>query len=56
MKERKRISKIKEKSLLKDTSELEGHFHLDWGRQGTVILAYIVVLLGYFGIVANIIL
>ena len=39
-----------------DDAELKGHFHTDWGRQGTVIFAYIVVLLGYFGIVANIIL
>ena len=37
-------------------TEMKGNFHLDWGRQGAVILAYIVVLLGYFGIVANTIL
>jgi hypothetical protein len=29
---------------------------MDWGRQGGVIFAYIVVLLGYLGIVANMIL
>ena len=26
---------------------------IDWGRQGGVVLAYIIVLLGYYGIVAN---
>jgi hypothetical protein len=29
---------------------------MDWGRQGAVIFAYVLVLLCYFGIVANIIL
>ncbi len=29
---------------------------MDWGRQGVVIFAYVLVLLCYFGIVANIIL
>ena len=53
---RKRRSRKKEMSLSKDTSEIRGHFHLDWGRQGTVIFAYVAVLLGYFGIVANLIL
>ena len=49
-------AKIKKEPLLADNTEIRGHFHTDWGRQGTVIFAYIVVLLGYFGIVANIIL
>jgi len=53
---RKRISRIKENHLLEKDTEIKGHFHMDWGRQGAVIFAYIVVLLGYFGIVANIIL
>jgi len=52
----KKNTKIKEDRFLANDTEIKGHFHLDWGRQGTVILAYIVVLLGYFGIVANIIL
>ena len=26
---------------------------VDWGRQGGVILAYVIILLGYYGIVAN---
>jgi len=46
----------KEELPLPDDSEIERHFHLDWGRQGAVIIIYIVVLLGYFGIVANILL
>ncbi len=37
-------------------TEIKGHFQIDWGRQGSIIFAYIVVLLGYFGIVANILL
>jgi hypothetical protein len=37
-------------------AEQGSHFHVDWGRQGAVIAAYIAVLLGYFGIIANIIL
>ncbi len=47
---------IKEDRFLADDIEIKGNFHLDWGRQGAVILAYIIVLLGYFGIVANIVL
>jgi hypothetical protein len=49
-------SKIKEDHLLAGDTDLKGHFHTDWGRQGTAIFAYIIVLLGYFGIVANVIL
>ncbi|MFX1456045.1 MAG: hypothetical protein ACFFDB_11790 [Promethearchaeota archaeon] len=42
----------------KDQIELEpqdekGHIKIDWGRQGGVILGYVVVLLGYYGIIAN---
>ena len=33
--------------------EKKGHVKIDWGRQGGVIFAYIVILLGYFGIIAN---
>ena len=32
----------------------KGHIKIDIGRQGRVILAYIIILLGYYGIVANI--
>jgi len=31
----------------------KGHVKIDWGRQGGIIFAYIVVLLGYYGIIAN---
>ena len=31
----------------------KGYFKIEWGRQGGVILGYIVVLLGYYGIIAN---
>ena len=26
---------------------------VDWGRQGGVIFAYLIILLGYYGIIAN---
>jgi hypothetical protein len=48
--------KIKEDHFLEKDKDIKGNFHVDWGRQGFVIFAYILVLLGYFGIVANIIL
>ncbi|MFX0082631.1 MAG: hypothetical protein ACFE94_12855 [Candidatus Hodarchaeota archaeon] len=31
----------------------KGHVKIDWGRQGGVILGYIVILLGYYGLIAN---
>jgi len=31
----------------------KGYFKTEWGRQGGVIFGYIVVLLGYYGILAN---
>ena len=31
----------------------KGHIKIDWGRQGGVIVAYIILLLGYYGIIAN---
>ena len=31
----------------------KGHIKIDWGRQGGVIAAYMVLLLGYYGIIAN---
>jgi len=46
----------KEDRLLANDTEIKGNFRVDWGRNGMVIFAYIIVLLGYFGIVANIIL
>jgi len=54
MSENNAITK-EDRQLVHDT-EIKRNFHVDWGRQGTVIFAYIIVLLGYFGIVANIIL
>ena len=39
---------------MQDFNEKEkGYFKIEWGRQGGVILGYIVVLLGYYGIIAN---
>ncbi|MFX1376577.1 MAG: hypothetical protein ACFFA0_12275 [Promethearchaeota archaeon] len=32
----------------------KGHVKIDWGRQGGVLLGYITVLLGYYGIIANV--
>jgi hypothetical protein len=37
---------------MRDNTE-KGYFKIDWGRQGGLIVGYIVVLLGYFGIIAN---
>ena len=51
----KNANKKEDHHLTNDTG-IKGHFHLDWGRQGAVIFAYLVVLLGYFGIVANLLL
>ncbi|MHA1991669.1 MAG: hypothetical protein ACW98A_11940 [Candidatus Hodarchaeales archaeon] len=51
-----KTAKIKEERFLANGKESKGHFHTDWGRQGVVIFAYIAVLLGYYGIVANIML
>lgn len=36
-----------------DIRDKKGHIKIDWGRQGGVIMAYIVILLGYYGIIAN---
>jgi len=39
---------------MQDNNEKEkGYFKIEWGRQGGVIFGYIVVLLGYYGIIAN---
>jgi len=52
----KKNANRKEDRFLSSDTEIKGHFHLDWGRQGAAIFAYLVVLLGYFGIVANLLL
>jgi len=33
--------------------KVKGHIKIDWGRQGGVIFGYIVIFLGYYGIIAN---
>ncbi len=42
-----------EKQIESNTVNEKGFVKIDWGRQGGVIFAYIVVLLGYYGIIAN---
>jgi len=37
----------------KSSNSEKGHVKIDWGRQGGVILGYIIALLGYYGIIAN---
>ncbi len=53
------MRKIKEpKYQISDTvndKQNKGHISINWGRQGGVILAYIVVLLGFYGIIANLV-
>lgn len=36
-----------------NSKKQKGYFKVDWGRQGGLIVGYIVVLLGYYGIIAN---
>ncbi|MHA1192066.1 MAG: hypothetical protein ACTSP9_07190 [Promethearchaeota archaeon] len=38
---------------MQDNNKEGGFFQIDWGRQGGVILGYIVVFFGYYGIIAN---
>lgn len=38
-----------------ENKEKKGHVKIDFGRQGGLVLAYIIVLLGYYGIVVNIV-
>lgn len=42
-----------ERQIELNNSSEKGHIKIDWGRQGGVILAYVVALLGYYGIIAN---
>ncbi|KKM79591.1 hypothetical protein LCGC14_1348370 [marine sediment metagenome] len=42
-----------EKEIELNTSNEKGFIKIDWGRQGGIVLAYIVILLGYYGIIAN---
>ena len=41
------------KQTLEHNLKEQGYFSIDWGRQGGVILGYILVFLGYYGIIAN---
>lgn len=52
------ILTVKEDKLITQLNESDkkGHIKIDWGRQGGVIAGYIIVLLGYYGIVANMVL
>ncbi|MBY8992679.1 MAG: hypothetical protein KGD58_18185 [Candidatus Lokiarchaeota archaeon] len=43
-----------EKSNISSNTEAKGHIKIDWGRQGGVIFLYLVALLCYYGIIANI--
>jgi hypothetical protein len=47
--------KGRKRQVIVDNREKKKRIKIDWGRQGGVILAYIVVMLGYYGIVANIV-
>ncbi len=41
------------KQMLEHNLKKQGYFSIDWGRQGGVILGYILAFLGYYGIIAN---
>ena len=44
----------KEKKVQVDSGEIQNkRIHIDWGRQGGIILGYLVILLGFYGIIAN---
>jgi len=48
--------KNEENLLIEESLEVnnqKGHIKIDWGRQGSFILAYIIVFLVYFGVIAN---
>ena len=53
MKFKKNRKELDEISLSDDKKR---NVKIDWGRQGGVILAYVIVLLGFYGIIANTIL
>ena len=38
-----------------NTREEKGRIKIDWGRQGGLIAGYVVVLLGYYGIISNLV-
>ncbi|MBN1803476.1 MAG: hypothetical protein JW891_18345 [Candidatus Lokiarchaeota archaeon] len=45
---------LKNKNHQKEAQDIK-RVKIDWGRQGGVFLAYVIVLLGYYGIVANVV-
>lgn len=42
-----------ESQTQKNNRKGKGHVKIDWGRQGGVILGYIIAFIGYYGIIAN---
>ncbi len=52
---RKTKEKKYQKSNTVNNTQNRGHISINWGRQGGVILGYIAVLLGFYGIIANIV-
>ena len=42
-----------ESNIKQSNYKAKGYIKIDWGRQGGIILGYIVVLLCYYGIIAN---
>ena len=44
--------KRKEKNIERDK---EGFVKINWGRQGNAFLAFLIILLGYYGIIANLV-
>ena len=47
------IDKKREDNMQDFEEKEKGYFKIEWGRQGGVIFGYIIVLLGYYGIIAN---
>jgi hypothetical protein len=47
------LDKKREDNMQDNNEKEKGYFKIEWGRQGGVIFGYIVVLLGYYGIIAN---
>lgn len=39
---------------MSSNEESKGYWKIDWGRQGGIAFAYIIVFFGYYGIIANI--
>jgi hypothetical protein len=43
-----------ELSDLESNTEAKGHIKIDWGRQGGLLALYVIALLCYYGVIANI--